>query len=172
MNIYFIILIAWIASLAGFGLYENHAGHVSGVNEQKVVDQKEFDKINAERTQQKAEAAKLLQNAQAGIITLQQERDKLKTTLGEQDAKNRKDVLVLNANLASARLRFRTAQGAGDRTDSGGSLPSTSNPASAQPAPIVQLPDALAEDLRRFALDADLLAADYKLCYGYATKVR
>ncbi len=71
MNQYFIIVLVWAASLVGLGLYENHAGHTAGVNEQKVEDQKEFDKVNAERAQQKVDAAALMQKEQSDIIGLQ-----------------------------------------------------------------------------------------------------
>lgn len=158
-----------VIALCAGSAYE---GHSYGVDSQKVADQKEFDRIEAERTEQKAEANKLYQDAQNGIIALQQERDTLKTTIEEQDAKNRKATLILNADLATAKLRFRTAQSAGNRSDGSGTVPGTSDTASTGTAVVVQLPDALAGSLRRLAFDADRLKDEYAKCFAYATKVR
>ena len=159
---------AMIIALAG-AAYE---GHSIGVNSQKAADQKQFDDINNRLAAQKVEANGLYRKQQDENLIVMTERDKLKNQLGEQDAKNRKSVLVLNANLATAKLQFRTSQTTGCGNGGGSAVGSGGNSASTQSTSVVQLPDKVTSDLRQFALDADLLAADYKLCYGYATKVK
>ena len=158
-----------VLALCAGSAYE---GHSYGVDSQKVEDQKEFDAINAKLAQQKTDAAAILATVNAANLALAVERDKLKTSLGEQDAKNRKATLVLNANLATAKLQFRTAQGSGCGDSSSGTGSPGATSSSPQSSAVVQLPDKITIDLRQFALDADNLANDYKLCYGYATKVK
>lgn len=169
-NPWFILL--FVLMLVGAFAGGEHIGNVRGTDAQKVADQKQFDTIEAERTTQKAEANALYRKAQDANLALMTERDQLKTTLGEQDAKNRKATLVLSASLATLKLQFRSAQSAGDRADGGSAKSSAANPACAESAAVVQLPDKVASDLRRLTFDADALADDYRLCYGYATKVR
>lgn len=149
-----------------------HVGHTSGVRDQKVVDQVEFDKINKQLTTQKAEANELYRQAQADIIKLQAERDELKGKLEVKREADRKATDDNRNRFSGMGLRLGVLKGAGDRADGGGTQGAGSNAASvAAPTP-VDVPKETASDLRQLAFDADKLADDYRLCYGYATQVK
>ena len=169
MNPYIILgaLVSAIALFSGGFM----AGKHYGTTTQKVADQAEFDKINNERTAQKAEANKLYRQAQSDIIALQAERDTLKTTLETERETNRKATDDLRTKYSGLSLRFR-AQSARPGANSGSTACPGTGPASAAAAPVLQLPDSITSDLRQLALDADKLRDDYAECYGYAKKVR
>ena len=158
-----------VLALCAGSAYE---GHEYGVDAQKATDQKEFDKINAERAQQKADAAALMQKAQSDIIVLQNARDKFKTDLEAQREQDRKTTAALTAKYSALSLRFSAVQGGTDRPDGGGAVSSPADAASSAGAPVVQLPDEITVRLRSLAADADTLRDDYAKCYRYATEVR
>jgi hypothetical protein len=155
-------------SLFGGGYYK---GHVAGVNEQKVANQKAIDEINAKIAEQKAIANQKAIEQRDQVIALQVERDKFKKQLGEQHVKNQ-ELTDRNADLLAAySLRFRAdiasaggGAGAGSGEGAGGGAAGDATSA------IIQLPAALEADLRRLVKDADDLNDDYKLCYGYAQR--
>jgi hypothetical protein len=171
MNQYLIILLVWLASLVGVGLYANSKGHASGVNEQKAVDQLAFDKINEERTHQAIEANAIYRGAQERIIALQVERDKLKNKLGAEYVANQKATADLADEYARRELRFR-APSARPGADGAGADSSGSDAASAPAGPVVQLPETVTRDLRQLAKDADDLKDAYGLCRDYVTQVK
>lgn len=170
LNPYFIIGALIAAAALFFG--GDHLGHTRGVNEQKVTDQLQFDKINDERTQQKDEANRLYQGAQANIIALIAERDKLNHDLEVKDAEHKQVTAGLAAKYAGLELRFRAAQGAGDRANGAGTNGSGPNAPSADDAPVLQLPDQITRDLRKLTRDADELKDAYSTCYAYANQVK
>jgi hypothetical protein len=157
-----------LALVAGAGV----KGHSMGVDAQKAMDQAQFDAINAALTKQKSEANALLQKAQGDIIALQQQRDSFKTQLEVKDAQNRNATAALTAKYSGLQLRFRTAQSAGCGAGSASAVSSPANAASDAGTAIAVLPDAVTASLRQLAIDADNLNDAYKLCYGYATKVK
>jgi hypothetical protein len=171
VNQYFIIALLWAASLVGLGLYENNAGHTTGVNEQKVADQKQFDTINQKTADQKAEANRMFREMQDINLATAVERDKLKTKLEKEHAANQKVTADLSAKYSGLKLRF-TAQVAGSGDGSGSPQGPAVGGTGAQPATVIQLPDALTAGLRSIVTDADNLAADYKLCYDYANQIK
>lgn len=170
MNPY--IIIGAMLAIAGAFFSGDYFGHGRGIDEQKVSDQREFDRINAGLAKQKAEANALYRQAQADIISLQGERDKLKTELEAKREIDRKATEARRTEFAGVGLRFKPAQGAGDRRD--GAVPPSpgANPASADAAPAIELPATVTSDLRSFAFDADNLADEYRKCYGYAQAVK
>ena len=147
-------------------------GHSMGVDAQKVADQIEFNKINAERAIQKAEAAALMQKAQSDIITLQNARDTFKTNLEKQREQDRQATAALTAKYNGLQLRYAAAQNTTNRPNRDGTMPSTPDtPGAASPA-ILVLPDAVTGRLRSLATDGDTLRDDYAKCYRYATQVK
>ena len=101
-----------IALLIGvFGFYK---GDQFGTSRQKVADQAEFDKINAERTKQKAEASALLEKIQAGIIAGQQHEAELNARLEKQDAQYRASTDDLRKQLATRGLQYAAPKGRAD----------------------------------------------------------
>jgi hypothetical protein len=174
-----IVVLVLLASYFG----GHHQGYKAGVNEQSVADQKLINAANS-RTQgiidgynqqiaeQKATAASKAIDQRDQVIALQAERDKFKNQLGEQHVKNQDATNRLHDVYAAYSLRFRAepestgcGYGAGPCESAEGSSARNAT------AAVVQLPTALAADLRRLAKDADELNDDYKLCYGYAQEV-
>lgn len=162
------VILGFVVALVASGGVGYEVGFGHGVTAQKVADQREFDRINAERDQQKAEADELYRKAQADIIKTMAERDAFKRSLEVKDAENRKATAALAAKYSGVGLRFRTDQGSA-LGPYGGHTDRTEGNAPGAPGPtVVQLPDALAGNLRRLARDADELRDAYALCYGYA----
>ncbi len=170
MNPWIIIglIVAWLASLAGVGYWQNEAGQTT----QQVADQVRFDKINQDIADNKALANGIYRSAQANIITLQAERDKFKTQLEKDHEANRIATAALRDKYAGVSLRFRADQGAGPGPGGTSARPSTADASSVAGAPFIQLPGALAASLRRIVWDADQLRDDYRACYEYATGVK
>jgi hypothetical protein len=142
------------------------AGHKQGTTAQAQADQKQFDRINQGITAQKAEAAKLYREAQDKALAAVQENDRIKTQLETEHANNAKAITDIRHKYDSLQLRFR-AKDAGAGPNGSSPLPSGGNPAGAESAPIVQLPDEVTRGLRQLAQDADQLANDYRKCYGF-----
>jgi hypothetical protein len=162
-----VVLGALIALLSagGIGFIE---GHKVGVNTQKAADQVEFDRINRERAQQKAIAETEARTQRDEVIAVLAERDKFKSQLGAQHVENQTLTRRLADAYAAYSLRFQTPVQdgwcGGSSTASGATEgQSASTPRTA----VVQLPDALARDLRQLARQADELNDDYKLCRAY-----
>lgn len=147
--------------LAGLGGIT--AGHHYGKLSQQVEDQVKFDKINADLTQQKAEAAKLLKEANARVLAEMQLRAKQQQELAQLKEKSREETNRIAAELATHELRFR-AETAGCGPSSGGSGNSEKGEAGSRASTIVQLPAALTRDLRQLAQAADELKAEYAAC--------
>ena len=163
-----VLIIAWLVSLTGVGRWQYTAGQAS----QKVVDQAQFDGINQQLAEQKAEAAAILKTRNAENLALMVERDHLKTTLEKQHAANQAATDALRARYAGLSLRFQPAQAPGSGPGGGGAQGAGADPARADGAAAVELPAALAASLRQLAYDADTLADAYRECYGYAQAVR
>ena len=170
MNPY--LIIAAIAVVVGSWVGGNHVGHIGGMNEQKVADQARFDEINAEISQQKAEASEKYRTAQENNLALMTERDQLKTTLGKEHEQNRVNTAALRDKYAGTGLRYTNGTGSGVGAGGISASGSDNNPASASGSTVLQLPDAIGANLRQLAFDADTLADSYRECYGYAQQVR
>lgn len=166
------IIIGTLIALAAAFFGGDHIGHGRGVNEQKVANQREFDRIEGERTKQKAEANALYRQAQADIIALQTERDKLKTELEKKREIDRKATDDDRAKFSGLGLRFQPAEDAGHRGDGICSKGSGTNAAGPADPATIELPASLTAELRQIAFDADKLADDYRECYGYAQAVK
>jgi hypothetical protein len=166
------LILGVVLALAGVFAGGDHFGYGRGINEQKVADQAEFDRFNRERDEQKAEANDKYRKQQDANLALMAERDQLKTHLEKEREKNRKATDDLRARYAGLGLRFAVPQSAGLGRGGGCAQGAATDPASAAGATVVQLPDALAADLRSLQYAADQLADDYRQCYDYAQRVR
>ena len=172
MNQYIIIALVWLSSLLGVGVWQNHSGHVAGVNAQKVSDQVQFDKINQERADQKTAANAEYRKVQDENLALMADREAFKTTLEKEREKNRIATNALRDKYSSVGLRFATGQGAGlGRCSCSTQSPGANSPSSDGPS-VVQLPDKVTSDLRQLEYDADTLADEYRKCYSYAQQVK
>jgi hypothetical protein len=160
----------------------HHQGYKSGVNEQKVADQKTIDAANTRAqgiidgyniqvAEQKAVATNKAIAQRDEVIALQAERDKFKSQLGAEHVKNQDTTRRLSAAYAAYSLRFKPDIGAGSWNSAGPGESSKGDAACNAPPEVVQLPEALTRDLRQLATDADELNDDYKHCYGYAYSV-
>lgn len=162
------IVVAFGGCLAG----AEHFGDVRGTNQQKVADQTQFDKVNADLAKNKADAAQIYETEQAKIIALQGERDAAKTQLENEHADNEKATNALRSQLAGERLRFAAAQDTGSRAGGAGAMPANANPASDSTAAVCVVSDAVDADLKSIAYDADSLRDDYKLLYEWAHSLK
>lgn len=163
LNPYAILAVAalWLASVAGVGWWQHNAGR----DAQKAMDQAQFDKINADLSQQKTIAADTYKTAQATIIQVMAERDKFKTQLEADHAKNLMAITDLRNKYAGVGLHFVAPQSSRCGPGSPSPMPAEADTASTQPATVVQLPESIASNLRTLAFDADALAVEYKKCY-------
>ena len=166
MNILLIIVVFSATFVLG-GL----AGDRIGVNRQKAADQVQFDRINGQLRDQKAEAARQLAVLHEENLKLILDRDTLKTNLEKQYAAARQETTTVRRELSALSLRFTVETG----TRGGGSISSGSSeviPASVAGTTLVELPEKITADLRQWAEDADALRDAYALCYGFVTQVR
>ncbi len=154
-------VIFWLTSLSGVGWWQHNAGR----DAQKAVDQAQFDKINADLSQQKTIAADTYKTAQATIIQVMAERDKFKTQLEADHAQNLKTITDLRNKYAGVGLHFIAPQGSRCGPGSPSPMPAEANTARIESASVVQLPDTLGRNLRALAFDADALSVEYKKCY-------
>lgn len=163
LNTYAILaaVIFWLTSLVGVGWWQYNSGR----NAQKAVDQAQFDKINADLSQQKTIAADTYKTAQAAIIQMMAERDKFKTQLEADYAKNLMAITDLRNKYAGVGLHFVAPQGSRCGTGSPSPVPTEANTSRITAPAVVQLPESIASNLRTLAFDADALSVEYKKCY-------
>lgn len=164
MNPYAII--AAIALVLGLMFGSERFGHSTGLDEQKVADQAQFDTVNKQLADNKTEANGLFRAEQAKTIAALAERDTFKNLVETNRAKNTLAVNDLRAQLATRGLSFHPDKIAG-RGDGGGSAPDAKADTSAfGPAADVLIPELLASNLRLLSFNADVLNVQYKACYA------
>lgn len=154
-----------IISLCAGSAYE---GKVYGENAQQVTDQKEFNRINAERALQKAEAQERLNTAYKGNIALMEDRNRIQHQLEVDHVQNQDATNALRHKFTAERLRYRSTESSGNRDGCGQAVPAPGNATGAAETTIRELPDAVTRELRQIAYDADQLSNDYALCYSWA----
>jgi hypothetical protein len=161
------VILGFVIALATTNLGSYFYGMGIGKDKQAVADQVQFDEINQKLTDQKAEANAKYRDAQGSIIALQEQRDKFKNQLGEQHVKNQALTNKLRDSYDAYGLRFDASEVArcwrGGRLAKGAECDATGNAGATE----IQLPESLARALQSIAYDADQLADDYRLCYGY-----
>lgn len=165
------LILAAVLALVGVGAGGYYAGHSAGVNTQRVADQTQFDKINADLTTQKTAANKLLADAQTKDIANAEHNQQIAQEIEHRDENNRAKTAALQQQYSGLSLRYAAATD--PRRGQGGSSPDPAASAapSAEPGPIVQLPNSLAANLRQYATDADGLADEYRKCLDYESQV-
>jgi hypothetical protein len=146
-------------------------GYTHGVDAQKATDQVEFDRIERDITEQKAQANALYQSALADIVKAQAANDQFKTQLEKAREINRSQTNDIARRLAGQRLRFAAdppAQAAGCGAGGGGAASSPPEaPRDASPAACV-VSAAVDTALKSIVFDADTLRDDYKLLFEWA----
>jgi len=167
MNPYIIIvaLIAFISSNIGSA----YLGKEYGKNSQKVADQVEFDRVNAEITEQKDAAFAALLKNRDNIIDLQTAQGKFINTLEVERGKNRDLNTALSREHANRELQFAASKDSVCRESGGDTGAAEGSEASAQEPRyvVISLPDALTASLRGIVADADDLWTEYQTCYQY-----
>lgn len=169
INLWAAVAAAAIIGVTNFASFS--AGKESGVKSQQAVDQVKYDDYAKDIAEQKLEADSLYREAQANVIAAMSELDKFKTTLENERAKSNADIELMRRNYASLGLRFTTtakAAGCGSRSTGTNSTEGAA-PGAAETVSI-QLPAALAANLRQLALDADTLNSEYGICYKYINR--
>jgi hypothetical protein len=157
------------AGLIWFG--GDHFGHTRGINEQKVADQGQFDKVNKELADQKTQANTEYRALQADNLVLATERDKLKTALEKSYEENRRVTDARRDKYADVGLQFDAAKDPGHRACGESAQGSRADPAVPSAAEVVQLPRPLTANLRWIVYDADKLNDEYRKCYEFVNKV-
>src|SRR5438105_7063839 len=94
-------VLLWLASLFGVGYWQ----HDAGIDEQKVVDQREFDRINTRINQQKDQANVMYRAKQAEVIAVLAERNQFKDQLEEERNAHRVETDTLRARYSGVGLR-------------------------------------------------------------------
>ena len=134
------------------------------------VDQRGYDRARTEDVAalavQKVEAARVLAAEAAKTIKAQGDLanfiSKLETDREKQQIANRADVRLRSAG---PRLQFTAEAGRGD---GGGGTPAAAPGAARNAGPAsVELPRQICDDLWQLAGDAESLAIDYRVLYGY-----
>ena len=165
MNQYVVIGLVWFVSLAVVGAWQ----HGAGVDSQKVTDQVEFDRINAQTADMKSQANKAYRLAQDANVQAMKDRDLAKTALLKEKQTNVATINALRARYANVGLRYSTKD-AGLGASSANTLPGTGNAASNVAAVERELPAAITAGLRSIAYDCDALAVEYRVLYEWANK--
>ena len=160
-------VVAWAASILTAGVIGLHVGE----DRQQVADQKQIDATNAQISENKSEAARLMQTAQQANIDLMTQRDTLKTQLEQDHVKNQQITNNLRASYTGG-LRFAASESAGRGDCGGGTVPQATAPASPPVPAVCQLSNEATSDLRQLAYDADDLRDAYTLCYDWAHAVK
>lgn len=166
------LIVGFLVALIVAGAGGFKAGDTYGTDRQKVADQVQFDRINKDLADRKAEAAVLLKAENQKTLALMVERDQLKTTLEKEHAKAQAATAAARNHYAGLGLRFQPAQAAGCRLGSGCAGNPAPDATGAYAAAAVELPAAVTASLRSIAYDADTLADAYRECWGYAQQVR
>lgn len=164
MSQYLIIALVWAASLVSVGAWQ----HSAGVNSQKVADQVEFDRINAQTADMKAQANKAYWLVQDANVQAMKERDLAKTAILKEKQTNVETINALRTRYANVGMRYSTGQVAGLRNGSANALPGTGNAASNVTPVERELPAAITAGLRAIAYDCDALNVEYRVLYKWA----
>lgn len=160
-----VILGAVLALLVLVGVVYTQ-GHSDGVDDQKLEDQAEFDRINAELEAQKAAANKIWREKADEAQARRIEVGKLTHQLGVQHEENRQITDRNRLALDALRLRWKSAESSG-RGDSGrGAEADPGGTASSTEAAICEFPEALDRSLKAILADADRLRDDYEYQYN------
>ena len=165
MNKYVIIALLWLVSFVGVGAWQRHDGKTA----QKVEDQAQFDKINADIAKQNAEANALYVAAVESKDKAEKERAAIKLALEKERQSNVQAINDLRSKYANVGLRY-AVQGAGLWASGSCALPGEGNAAGNSGTAEYELPAAITANLRELAYQCDALNADYKLLYDWANQ--
>lgn len=158
-----IIAIAWALSLAVVGAWQRHDGKTA----QKVEDQAQFDKINADIANQNAKANALYVATIEEKEKAKKERAAIKLALEKERQSNVQAINDLRTKYAGVSLRY-SIQGSGLGSSDSCAMPGTGSAAGNSSAEEYELPAAITNDLRELAYQCDALNADYKLLWEWA----
>ena len=147
-------------ALYSFG---HHNGRVGALMEDRAI----FDSIAKQQTERKAEAAAILKKSNDDLIATLAERDSIKSKLEKEHVDNQTFTAALRDKYAGIGLRF-IAKAPGCGAGSANAVPQAGEPAGNTSAAVIQLPDALAGELRASAAACDTLKDDYRLLYDWA----
>lgn len=153
----------WAASLAGVGVWQ----HGAGKHAQRAADQAQFDKINTDIAQQKADANAQLRAALESSIAAAQQQAETQSRLEQDHVEHQAVTDDLRKRLAGERLRFAAAQGSRCGGGGHGAVPEAASSARPAETAVCELSAEAASALREIAVDADRLADDYRLCFGF-----
>lgn len=149
------VLVAWIASLAGVGYWQNQSGHIAERVSWQAQDSANLKAANA-KILTLEESARVNEQAHAAVIAALDAQ----YTKELQDAAAQKDRDVAAARAGALKLRYATESGAG-----GGKLPDA--PASTGPGngpSGSELPPETTASLYALADDADQVAKQLASC--------
>jgi hypothetical protein len=164
------VILGFVVALATTNLGSYFYGMGVGEDKQAVADQGQFDKINADLTEQKRQASAALNLANEQIRDELVNRDKFKNQLGEEREKNRQITHKLSNAYAAYGLQFELDETPrcwrGGVYTKGAACYAASDAQTAVKT-IIQLPEKITADLRQFADDSEGWLDEYRLCYAY-----
>ncbi len=149
-------------------LVGHHVGYGRGVTFQKVEDQKQFDKLNADLAKQKADAGAKYKALAEQALASAQAADKFKNQLEVVREKSRTDLDAYRRSVSGSRLFFDSTQAPGCGHSSGSPQSGAQLPTSPDATSRVELPPTLREALRELMDIADDVSLNYRACYGWA----
>jgi hypothetical protein len=162
------IILAFVLALAGVGIIGYHTGN----DARAALDQKQFDKVNADIAKNKAAANAEIQAKQLAIIALQANRAAALKQIEAQNVQNTETTNRLHDSYSALGMQYRAAESARRGNSSADAVPATCDNASTGQPAILQLPDVAAKFLHDLAADADALNDSYKECYAFTLNLR
>ena len=160
-----IIAIAWALSLAVVGAWQRQDGKTA----QKVEDQAQIDKTNADIANQKAEANALYVAAVEAKDKAEKERAAIKLTLEKERQSNVQAINDLHAKYAGVSLRY-SVKDSGLGASGSCAMPGTGSAAGNVRTSEMELPAAITASLRAIAYDCDALNVEYRVLYEWANR--
>jgi hypothetical protein len=160
------ICAAALALIAAF-VFGYRAGHVHGVDGQKVADQAIFDKTKAALEQQKTEAANTLQAAYAKNAADAASQASRLHDLEERHEQDSQATASANARASARVLRITVPTDPGCRPRGAGASASQGAASGADATTTVELPAETARRVLAVGFDANTLADNYRACYAF-----
>lgn len=148
----------------------DHFGYGRGVASQKVADQVQFDKINKDLTEQKAQANTKYRLLSEQVIANAQSADNFKHQLEVTREKARTDLATLRSQYDTHGLWFTTTKSAGCGASSGGPQGSQGLGSGLDATVQVELPPTLRSALRKLMDEADEQQVNYQACYDWVNR--
>ena len=161
-------VLAVVGAIVGGIARYGHNRYEAGIAYQSGVDQKEFDRVNQQISDQKAVAAKMIADRDLQIIALQQAQALQRVQQEKQHAQDQAATDAARRANAGRVVRISVPiPDSGCGQGGGVAVPGLSPATVPARTEIVELPSAFGRDLGQLAYDADQLADNYRQAYRF-----